>query len=53
MIRIGHGFDVHRFGGEGPIIIGGVKVYQFAAGQRQPNIRIISGIQCHVAQTWI
>ncbi|AOW83494.1 2-C-methyl-D-erythritol 2,4-cyclodiphosphate synthase [Vibrio mimicus] len=26
MIRIGHGFDVHRFGGEGPIIIGGVKV---------------------------
>lgn len=26
MIRIGHGFDVHKFGGEGPIIIGGVKV---------------------------
>ncbi|HGS5219313.1 TPA: 2-C-methyl-D-erythritol 2,4-cyclodiphosphate synthase [Vibrio cholerae] len=26
MIRIGHGFDVHRFGGEGPIIIGGVKI---------------------------
>ncbi|HHI5410935.1 TPA: 2-C-methyl-D-erythritol 2,4-cyclodiphosphate synthase [Vibrio metoecus] len=26
MIRIGHGFDVHRFGGEGPIIIGGVTV---------------------------
>lgn len=26
MIKIGHGFDVHRFGGEGPIIIGGVKV---------------------------
>lgn len=26
MIRIGHGFDVHRFGCEGPIIIGGVKV---------------------------
>lgn len=25
MIRIGHGFDVHRFGGEGPIIIGGVR----------------------------
>ncbi|CCN33305.1 2C-methyl-D-erythritol 2,4-cyclodiphosphate synthase [Vibrio nigripulchritudo SO65] len=26
MIRIGHGFDVHRFGGEGPVIIGGVNV---------------------------
>lgn len=26
MIRIGHGFDVHRFGGDGPIIIGGVEV---------------------------
>lgn len=26
MIRIGHGFDVHAFGGEGPIIIGGVSV---------------------------
>lgn len=26
MIRIGHGFDVHRFGGEGPCILGGVKV---------------------------
>ncbi|MFZ7218043.1 2-C-methyl-D-erythritol 2,4-cyclodiphosphate synthase [Avibacterium avium] len=26
MIRIGHGFDVHAFGGEGPIIIGGVAV---------------------------
>ena len=25
-IRIGHGFDVHRFGGEGPCILGGVKV---------------------------
>ncbi|MDA0129847.1 2-C-methyl-D-erythritol 2,4-cyclodiphosphate synthase [Vibrio sp. MarTm2] len=24
MIRIGHGFDVHKFGGEGPVIIGGV-----------------------------
>ncbi len=24
--RIGHGFDVHRFGGEGPCILGGVKV---------------------------
>ncbi|STV98343.1 2-C-methyl-D-erythritol 2,4-cyclodiphosphate synthase [Klebsiella pneumoniae] len=22
-MRIGHGFDVHAFGGEGPIIIGG------------------------------
>ncbi|PJG83865.1 2-C-methyl-D-erythritol 2,4-cyclodiphosphate synthase [Caviibacterium pharyngocola] len=26
MIRIGHGFDVHAFGGEGPIIIGGVRI---------------------------
>lgn len=26
MIRIGHGFDVHAFGGEGPIIIGGVSI---------------------------
>lgn len=25
-IRIGHGFDVHAFGGEGPVIIGGVAV---------------------------
>lgn len=26
MIRIGHGFDVHKFGGAGPVIIGGVSV---------------------------
>ena len=26
MIRIGHGFDVHRFGGDGPCILGGVAV---------------------------
>lgn len=26
MIRIGHGFDVHRFGAEGPCILGGVSV---------------------------
>lgn len=26
MIRIGHGFDVHRFGGEGPLTLGGVKI---------------------------
>lgn len=26
MIRIGHGFDVHRFGGDGPCTLGGVKV---------------------------
>ena len=26
MIRIGHGFDVHAFGGDGPIVIGGVKI---------------------------
>ena len=24
--RIGHGFDVHRFGGDGPITVGGVKI---------------------------
>lgn len=29
-MRIGHGFDVHRFGGEGPCVLGGVKVpYEF------------------------
>ncbi|HHG3187868.1 TPA: 2-C-methyl-D-erythritol 2,4-cyclodiphosphate synthase [Vibrio parahaemolyticus] len=26
MIRIGHGFDVHKFGGKGPVIIGGVAI---------------------------
>ncbi len=26
MFKIGHGFDVHKFGGEGPVIIGGVSV---------------------------
>ena len=25
-MRIGHGYDVHKFGGEGPITIGGVKI---------------------------
>jgi 2-C-methyl-D-erythritol 2,4-cyclodiphosphate synthase len=25
-IRIGHGYDVHKFGGSGPIIIAGVKI---------------------------
>jgi 2-C-methyl-D-erythritol 2,4-cyclodiphosphate synthase len=25
-IRIGHGYDVHKFGGTGPIIIAGVKI---------------------------
>ncbi|WP_325064435.1 2-C-methyl-D-erythritol 2,4-cyclodiphosphate synthase [Grimontia hollisae] len=25
-MRIGHGFDVHKFGGQGPVIIGGVNV---------------------------
>jgi len=25
-LRIGHGYDVHKFGGEGPIIIGGVEI---------------------------
>ncbi|WMN59050.1 2-C-methyl-D-erythritol 2,4-cyclodiphosphate synthase [Pseudoalteromonas xiamenensis] len=26
MMRIGHGFDVHKFGGLGPITLGGVKI---------------------------
>ena len=26
MFRIGHGFDVHKFGGEGPVTLGGVKI---------------------------
>jgi len=26
MMRIGHGFDVHKFGGAGPVIIGGVAI---------------------------
>ena len=26
MMRIGHGFDVHKFGGTGPVIIGGVAI---------------------------
>lgn len=25
-MRIGHGFDVHKFGGEGPLVIGGVEI---------------------------
>lgn len=25
-IRIGSGYDVHKFGGEGPIVLGGVKI---------------------------
>jgi 2-C-methyl-D-erythritol 2,4-cyclodiphosphate synthase len=25
-MRIGHGFDVHKFGGNGPIVIGGVQI---------------------------
>lgn len=30
MIRVGHGFDVHKFGNEGPITICGVKIpYEF------------------------
>ncbi|WP_225639200.1 2-C-methyl-D-erythritol 2,4-cyclodiphosphate synthase [Candidatus Profftia sp. (ex Adelges kitamiensis)] len=29
-MRIGHGFDVHKFGGSGPLIIGGVRIpYKF------------------------
>jgi len=26
MMRIGHGFDVHAFGGEGPLVIGGARI---------------------------
>ncbi|SFB87161.1 2-C-methyl-D-erythritol 2,4-cyclodiphosphate synthase [Pseudoalteromonas denitrificans] len=26
MLRIGHGFDVHKFGGKGPLTIAGVKI---------------------------
>lgn len=25
-MRIGHGFDVHKFGGDGPIVIGGISI---------------------------
>lgn len=25
-MRIGHGFDVHKFGGEGPLVLGGIEV---------------------------
>ncbi|MBG6245723.1 2-C-methyl-D-erythritol 2,4-cyclodiphosphate synthase [Candidatus Symbiopectobacterium sp. 'North America'] len=25
-MRIGHGFDVHKLGGEGPLVIGGVRI---------------------------
>ena len=25
-MRIGHGFDVHKFGGEGPIVMAGIKI---------------------------
>ena len=25
-MRIGHGFDVHKFGGEGPLVIGGIEI---------------------------
>ncbi|QJR80409.1 2-C-methyl-D-erythritol 2,4-cyclodiphosphate synthase [Alteromonas pelagimontana] len=25
-MRIGHGYDVHKFGGDGPIIVGGVSI---------------------------
>jgi 2-C-methyl-D-erythritol 2,4-cyclodiphosphate synthase len=33
-MRVGHGFDVHKFGGEGPLVLGGVEVpfeYGFVA----------------------
>lgn len=26
MLRIGHGFDFHKFGGKGPLIVGGITV---------------------------
>lgn len=25
-MRIGHGFDVHKFGGDGPVVLGGVSI---------------------------
>jgi 2-C-methyl-D-erythritol 2,4-cyclodiphosphate synthase len=25
-MRIGHGFDVHKFGGQGPIVLGGIEI---------------------------
>ena len=29
-MRIGHGYDVHKFGGEGPLVLGGVSIpYEF------------------------
>ena len=30
-MRIGHGYDVHKFGGAGPIVIGGVEI-EYAQG---------------------
>lgn len=30
-MRIGHGYDVHKFGGKGPIVLGGVEI-QYAQG---------------------
>jgi 2-C-methyl-D-erythritol 2,4-cyclodiphosphate synthase len=30
-MRIGHGYDVHKFGGQGPIILGGVSI-EYAQG---------------------
>lgn len=30
-MRIGHGYDVHKFGGEGPIVLGGVEI-EYAQG---------------------
>jgi 2C-methyl-D-erythritol 2,4-cyclodiphosphate synthase len=35
-MRIGHGFDVHAFGGDGPIIIGGVRIPWRKACWRTP-----------------
>ncbi len=26
MFRVGHGFDVHKFGGDGPVVLGGVHI---------------------------
>mgnify|MGYP000241726409 CR=1 FL=1 len=32
-MRIGHGYDVHKFGGEGPLTIAGVKIEEVATVQ--------------------
>ena len=40
-MRIGHGFDVHKFGGVGPVIIGGVAVpYEQEIGRASCRERV-------------